>query len=98
MRLRDKTYRDYGFRHGEEKYIKQLAMQPGYEQRLLLYDSAYEANNALADDVIYSIISGVSYDEIIKIKYIPATRADFYGYCRATLALFREKIREYGAI
>lgn len=98
MRMRDKSYRDYGFKHGEEKYIKYLAREPNYEQRLLLHDSAYEANLAIAEDIIFSIVNGVSYDEIMKIHYIPATRIDFYGYCRKTLALFRDKIIEYGVI
>ena len=38
MRTSAKSYRDYGFQHNEEKYIKYLARQPNYEQRLLLYD------------------------------------------------------------
>lgn len=98
MRMRDKSYRDYGFKHGEEKYIKYLAREPNYEQRLLLFDSAYSANQSIAEDIIFSIVNGVSYDDIQKIHYIPAGRSSFYGDCRATLALFRDKMREYGAL
>ena len=98
MRTRDKTYADYGFQRNEEKYIKYLARQPSYEQRLLLFDSAYSANQAIAEDIIFSIVSGTSYDEIMKILYIPVTRVDFYGYSRKTLAIYRDKLREYGAI
>lgn len=98
MRMRDKSYRDYGFKHGEEKYVKYLAREPNYEQRLLLFDSAYSANQAIAEDIIFSIVSGTSYDEIMKIHYIPVTRVDFYGYSRKTLAIYRDKLREYGAI
>lgn len=98
MRTRDKTYADYGFQRNEEKYIKYLARQPSYEQRLLLYDAAYSVESTLADDIVYSIVTGVSYDDIQKIHYIPAGRSTFYGDCRATLALFRDKMREYGAL
>lgn len=98
MRTRDKTYADYGFQRNEEKYIKYLARQPSYEQRLLLFDSAYSANQDIAEDIIFSIVSGTSYDEIMKIHYIPVTRVDFYGYSRKTLAIYRDKLREYGAI
>lgn len=98
MRTSAKSYRDYGFQHNEEKYIKYLARQPNYEQRLLLYDAAYAAEPTLADDIVYSIVSGVSYDEILKIHYIPVKRTVFYGYCRSTLALFRDRMREYGVL
>lgn len=47
MRTRDKTYADYGFQRNEEKYIKYLARQPSYEQRLLLYDAAYSVESTI---------------------------------------------------
>lgn len=98
MRARAKSYKDYGFQRNEEKYIKYLARQSNYEQWLLLYDAAYAVGSSLANDIVYSIVNGVSYDEILKIHYIPVGRTDFYGYCRATLAAFRDKMREYGAL
>ncbi len=98
MKTRNKTYADYGFQQNEEKYIRFLARQPDYERRLLLYDAAYSVEPSLADDIVYSIVGGVSYEEIQKIRYIPVCRTDFHGRCRAVLASFRDRLREYGAL
>lgn len=98
MRARNRTYKDYGFQHGEEKHIRRIAQEQNYEQRLLLYDSAYSVDSSLADDIVYSIVGGVSYEEIQKIRYIPICRTDFHARCRATLASFRDKMKEYGAL
>lgn len=78
--------------------LQELAREPNYEQRLLLYDSAYEVDTAIANDIIYSIVHGISYDDIRKIRYIPVEKSAFYGKCKMTLARFRDKMRIYGAL
>ena len=86
------------FQHSTDESIKRLAREPNYEQRLLLYDSAYEVDAAIANDIIYSIVHGISYDNIRKIRYIPAERNAFYDKCKMTLARFRDRMRIYGAL
>lgn len=98
MRARNRTYKDYGFQHGEEKYVKYLAREPNYEQRLLLYDAAYEADASIADDMVYSIVRGISYENLTEVHYIPINKGDFYSKCKITLALFRDRMKEYGAL
>lgn len=94
MRTKDKGYSQYGFERGEEKYYKFLAREHDYEKRMILHRAAFEANDSISEDIIFSIVGGVSYDEISKIHYIPISRTDFYGYCRKTLAIFRDKLNE----
>lgn len=84
--------------HSEDESIKRLARELNYEQRLLLYDSAYEVDAAIANDIIYAIVHGVSYDDIRKIRCIPISRNDFYDKCKRTLALFRDRLQIYGAL
>lgn len=98
IRTKDKGYREYGFAHGEDKYYKFLAREHDYTKRMILHRAAYEANPSISEDVIFSIVSGVSYDEITKIHYIPISKSDFYGYCRKTLAIFRDRLKEEEAL
>ena len=78
--------------------IRRLARELNYEQRLVLYEAAFETDDSLADDVIFSIVEGVSYDDIRNVRYIPATRTDFSERCKRTLERFRDKLRIYGAL
>ena len=77
--------------------IRRLARELNYE-RLLLYEAAFETDASLADDVIFSIVKGLSYEDIRKIHYIPATRTDFSERFKRTLERFRDKLRIYGAL
>ncbi len=78
--------------------MRRLARESNYEQRLLLYESAFEACVSTADDVIFSIVKGLSYDDIRKIRYIPASRTRFSEQCSQTLERLRDKLRIYGAL
>ena len=78
--------------------IRCLAREPNYEQRLLLYDSAYEVDATIANDIIYSIVHGISYDDIRKIRYIPVGKSAFYDKRKMALAQFRDRMRIYGAL
>lgn len=81
-----------------DESIKRLAREPNYELRLLLYDSAYEVDAAIANDIIYSIVHGISYDDIRKIRYIPVGKSAFYDKRKMTLAQFWDRMRIYGAL
>lgn len=78
--------------------MKSVARENEYEIRLVLHDAAYKANKYIAEDIVYSIVYGISYDEISKVHYIPIKRTDFYGYCRKCLAIFRDELRNEAVI
>ena len=90
MRTRDRGYEDYGIRDGEERRLMDEARQLGHRKELR--DAAYQANPGIAEDIIYSIINGLSFDRLSQIRDIPAKKDDFYAYRRKTLAIFRDKL------
>ena len=44
--------------------------------------------------VYESIVTNKSYDRIMKTKYIPAKRDDFYAYKRKAMAMFYDTLRK----
>ena len=96
MKTREKSYSDYGFEMNEVKQLKNYCRSMDFNEHKTLLDSAISANPCIAADLYYSIVSGVSYDEITKIKYIPLPKTDFYGYQRRCLTTFRNFLRMYG--
>lgn len=91
MRTRDMGYDDYLIQDGEEKALIEDCRK--VENKQLLIKAAYEANMWLADDIIYSLFKGLSYDKICFIRDIPCKKVDFYGYRRKTLAIYRDMTR-----
>ena len=88
MKTRETSYEDYGFDINEAKRLKEYCRSPHFSDHKTLMDSAISANPCIASDLYYSITSGVSYEDLIKIKYIPLPKTDFYGYQRRCLATF----------
>lgn len=88
MRTRDRGYEDYGIRDGEERQLMELARSTCH--RKALRDAAYQANTGIAEDIIYSVVNGLSYDRLSQIRDIPAKKDDFYAYRRKALAIFRD--------
>lgn len=95
MRSRDV---DYGFRPGEINYLKSIARENDYAKRLTLHAAAYEANKYVSEDIVYSIVNGLSYETITRAHYIPINKNDFYAYCRKCLAIFRDELENEAAI
>lgn len=96
MKTRETSYEDYGFDINEAKRLKEYCRSPHFSDHKTLMDSAISANPCIASDLYYSIAGGVSYDDLIKIKYIPLPKTDFYGYQRRCLATFRNFLLIYG--
>lgn len=95
MKLREKSYRDYGFEPGEEKKLKEYCRGPNFSDHKTLIDSAISSNPYIASDLYYSIAGGVSYDDLCKIKHVPIPKVDFYGYQRRCLSIFRNFLLLY---
>ena len=89
MKTREKGYKDYGFDQGEEKRLKSYCCRTDFGEHKFLIDSAIASNPVIAADLYFSITGGVSYDDLTKIKYVPISKPDFYGYQRRCLAIFR---------
>lgn len=89
MRTREKGYRDYGFKSGEEKHLIQYCRSSEFDRSQELLMSSISANVALANDIYYSIVNDVSFEDLNKVKYIPASKNDFYAYRRKALANMR---------
>lgn len=95
-RIRNTKYSDYGFRDGEEKLLKDYCRKEGFSDQETLLQSAISSNPAIAGDLFYSLLNGLSYDSLIKIKYIPYSKGDFYAYQRRCLSVFRNFLLLYG--
>lgn len=82
-------YQDYGFDVGEEYKLKEYCKIADQSDQSDLLQAAYCANPCIAHELWYTLITGLSYDKITKIHYIPISRNDFYAYQRNCLSNFR---------
>lgn len=96
VRTREKGYIDYGFESGEEKKIMNYCSDGHFSEHDILLQAAVSANPCIASDLYYSIVNGVSYEAIEKIKQIPLSKSDFYGYRRKCLGIFKKHSLLYG--
>lgn len=96
MRTRLTGYDDYGFSEEEAKQLKEYCRNVEFDAHDLLVHAAVSTYPVLAGDLYYSITSGLSYDQLMKIKTIPLARGDFYGYQRKCLAKFRDLLIMHG--
>ena len=96
MKVRRMSYSDYGFNNGEEKELKEYCRNEGFADYEMLLQSSISANPAIAGDLFYSLLNGLSYDSLTKIKYIPYSKGDFYAYQRRCLSVFRNFLLLYG--
>lgn len=95
MRTRNKSYSDYGFEKNEEKKLKEYCRQSDFNDHKLLLDTAISVNPFIASDIYYSLVRGISYDDLLKVRYIPLPKSDFYGYQRKCLSMFRNMLLFY---
>lgn len=98
LRTREKGYKDYGFEDGEEQHIKEYCRRDDFSDHDLLLKSAISANPCIANDLYYSVVKGLSYEAIDRMRSIPISKADFYGYRRKCLAIFRNWLLFYGKL
>lgn len=96
MRTREKGYKDYGFENKEAEKLMEYCRGPDFIYRRELIDSAERANISIADDIFYSIMKNLSYDDLVIKSDIPYSKTDFYAYRRECLFFFRDMMRLYG--
>lgn len=99
MKTRYKGYKDYGFTEGEEKLLLAWVRRVGFNHSRALLTSCKTANPSISDDLYYSIVRNVSYDDLLRVYvYQPYAKNDFYAYRRKALAIFRKKMIRQGVI
>ena len=92
MRTREKKLSDYGISPDRAQELLLLAKQ---EQNMdLLCMAAKSSCMGLSDFLVKSLTEEVGYWSICSWVYIPATKADFYGYRRKTLAVFNNLLQD----
>lgn len=83
MRVREKGYNDYGLTNEEVKRVYRWCEGlHSTDDRAKLYSLALETKSYIADDLVYSLVKGLSYDDLAKISHIGCTKNDFYAYRR----------------
>lgn len=92
MRTREKKLSDYGISPERAQELLLLARQE--QNRNLLCRAAESSCPGLSDSLVKSLTEGVGYWSICSWVYIPATKADFYGYRRKTLAVFNNLLQD----
>ncbi len=92
MRTREKKLSDYGISPERAQELLLLARQE--QNRDLLRRAAENSCPGLSDSLVKSLTEGIGYWTICSWVYIPATKADFYGYRRKTPAVFNNLLRD----
>ena len=96
MRVRQKGYLDYGFEAGEEKQLQEFCKQPDFAEDFLLLECAKKSNPVIGGDLYFSLVRGLSWEQLDKRTWQKYGKADFYAYRRKALGLFRAALIECG--
>lgn len=93
MRLREKTYEDWGLTKDLVTELRKKCKEIKYQP--MLFEATYKANDELAPFIYFSLSTGLSYDDISRAFYIPMCMESFYAYRRYALTIFREMLNGY---
>lgn len=96
MRVRESNYSDYGFKPGEERKLQEFCQRSDFAEDFLLLECAKKTNSAIGSDLYFSLIKGLSWEQLDKRTCQMYSKGDFYGYRRKTLGLFRTALIECG--
>lgn len=93
MLTREMGYKDYGVTDGQEKLVCEwLKRLHSTEERQVIYDLALDVKASIADDMVYSLVNGLSYDKLSIIKTINYSKVDFYAYRRKLVSKIYEHV------
>lgn len=94
MRTRERSYFDYGFKEGEEKQLQEFCRRSDFSEDSLLLECAKKSNPVIGGDLYFSLIRGLSWEQMDKRTCQMYSKGDFYAYRRKTLGLFRVALIE----
>lgn len=83
---------NYGIGKEEAESLRKYCQSATIEEQQILFQYSYQSNKQIYPDIFYSLVNGLSYDKLMKARYIPMNRNDFYGYQRKCLMMFREHL------
>lgn len=96
MRVRESKYSDYGFKPGEEKQLQEWCRRSDFTEDSLLLECAKKSNSVIGGDLYFSLIRGLSWEQLDRRTMQQYSKVDFYGYRRKALGLFRAALIECG--
>lgn len=95
MRTRQKSLVDFGVYPEDINRLKNICQKATPEQRHDILHCCISSCPPGIELMVYeSIVTNKSYDRIMKTKYIPAKRDDFYAYKRKAMAMFYDTLRK----
>ena len=96
MRIRNMSYSDYGFAPGEGERLVDYCGRPDFNEDYLLLECTKKSNEVIAGDLYYSLIRGLSWEQLDRRTMQLYNKTDFYAYRRKALGLFRAALIECG--
>lgn len=95
MRTRRKSLVDFGVYPEDINRLRDICQKATQEQRHDILHCCISSCPPGIELLVYeSIVTNKSYDRIMKTKYIPAKRDDFYAYKRKAMAMFYDTLRK----
>lgn len=89
MRTREMSYADYGLTDREVEYIKCFCRKSDEEQKKLIKFALSELQPYIAPFIFYSLVDGLSYEDICTKDYLYIDKGSFYGYRRQGMAAIK---------
>lgn len=89
-RTRYKYMRDYKIDSDTEKKILDFCRTAKGEEQEDVLAACVEANQYIAHYIFLNLITGVGYDRMSRIYFIPVQKVDFQGYRRLALKKLRD--------
>lgn len=86
MRRREMSYEDYGMTKSEARYVKNFCINSNDEEKLLIKNALSDLNPYISPHIYFSLIDGLSYDDLAMNKSIYISKVDFYGHRRKGIA------------
>lgn len=94
MLTRKKSLVDWGVRQEDVEILKDICRNATADQKKDILNCCMKACPNGIEKIVYeSITMNQSYDKIMKKKYIPIKRDDFYAYKRKSMAMFYDMIK-----
>ena len=92
MRIRDRTWSDYGITRERLRELKNYCRCA--IDTSLIEEAAGRANKSIVKELVDSLTRGLSYSKLTINGYVPIGQKDFYGYRRYTLVILHELLIE----
>lgn len=95
MFTRKKSLVDWGVRQEDIEQLKDICRNATPKQKHDILNCCISACPKGIEHLVYeSIVMSRSYDKIMKNKYIPIKRDDFYAYKRKSMAMFYNTLKK----